>query len=158
MDWIDQAQDRDQWRGLVNTVWTVGFHKMLGNSWIAAQLAAFQEGLSSMKLGISVNRCAVPRPIGARFSWRNLGFHPEWFMRNSYRISDMANFLLSLLSRFPYQSAFHHCSILIYTRRTVKLTNRSITMSWVSNTWGIYSAPALPVTGELVPVSTSTMS
>jgi hypothetical protein len=30
--------------------WTFGFHKMLGNSSVAAQLAASQEGLSSMEL------------------------------------------------------------------------------------------------------------
>jgi hypothetical protein len=45
MDWIDLTQDRDQCRALVNTV---GFHKMLGISRVAAQLAASQEGLSSM--------------------------------------------------------------------------------------------------------------
>jgi hypothetical protein len=28
--------------------WTFGFHKMLGSSWVAAQLAASQEGLSSI--------------------------------------------------------------------------------------------------------------
>jgi hypothetical protein len=32
MDWMDMAQDRDQWRALVNTVLTFGFHKMLGSS------------------------------------------------------------------------------------------------------------------------------
>jgi hypothetical protein len=31
MDWIDVAQDRDQWRALVYTVRTFGFHKILGN-------------------------------------------------------------------------------------------------------------------------------
>jgi hypothetical protein len=32
MDWIDVAQDRDQWRALVNTVMNLRFHKMLGIS------------------------------------------------------------------------------------------------------------------------------
>jgi hypothetical protein len=32
MDWIDLAQDRDQWRTLVNMVMNLGFHIMLGNS------------------------------------------------------------------------------------------------------------------------------
>jgi hypothetical protein len=32
MDWIDLVQDRNQWRALVNTVMSLGFHKMLGNS------------------------------------------------------------------------------------------------------------------------------
>jgi hypothetical protein len=45
MDWIDMAQDRDQWKALVNTVVS---HKMLGLSGVAAQLAASQEELSSM--------------------------------------------------------------------------------------------------------------
>jgi hypothetical protein len=30
--------------------WTFRFHKMLGNSWVAVQLVAFQEGFSSMEL------------------------------------------------------------------------------------------------------------
>jgi hypothetical protein len=31
-DWIDLAEDRDQWRALVNTVMNTRFHNMLGNS------------------------------------------------------------------------------------------------------------------------------
>jgi hypothetical protein len=48
MDWFDLAQDRDQWGALVNTVMNFGFHEMLGSNSAAAQLAASQEGLSSM--------------------------------------------------------------------------------------------------------------
>jgi hypothetical protein len=32
MDWIDLAQNKNQWRALVNTVMTFGFHTMLGSS------------------------------------------------------------------------------------------------------------------------------
>jgi hypothetical protein len=32
MDWINLAQDRDQWQALVRRVMNFGFHKMLGNS------------------------------------------------------------------------------------------------------------------------------
>jgi hypothetical protein len=31
VDWIDLAQERDRWRGLVNTVMNLGFHKIFGN-------------------------------------------------------------------------------------------------------------------------------
>jgi hypothetical protein len=50
MDRIDLAQHKDQWRALVNTVMKFRFHKMLGSSCVAAQLAAPQEGLSAMNL------------------------------------------------------------------------------------------------------------
>jgi hypothetical protein len=47
MYWIDLTQDSDQLRALVNNF---EIHKTLGNSWVAAQLAASQERLSSMEL------------------------------------------------------------------------------------------------------------
>jgi hypothetical protein len=53
MDWIDRAQDRDQWRALVNTVMNL---RVLGNFRVATRLAASQEGLSSMELFIYVSK------------------------------------------------------------------------------------------------------
>jgi hypothetical protein len=50
MDRIDLAQDGGQWKALVNTVMNLRVHKMLGSSWVPAQLAASQEGLSLMEL------------------------------------------------------------------------------------------------------------
>jgi hypothetical protein len=32
VDWIDVAQDRDQWRAPVNTALNFGFNEMLGSS------------------------------------------------------------------------------------------------------------------------------
>jgi hypothetical protein len=46
----------DQWKALVNTVMNFGFHKMLWSSWVAAQLAAFQDGLSSKSDWLNVRR------------------------------------------------------------------------------------------------------
>jgi hypothetical protein len=43
MDWIDLAQDRDQWKALVNAVMKLWVP--LGISTVAAQLAGSQEGL-----------------------------------------------------------------------------------------------------------------
>jgi hypothetical protein len=50
MGWIGLMWMRIRTRGglLWTRLWTSGFHKMLGSSWVAAQLAASQEGLSSM--------------------------------------------------------------------------------------------------------------
>jgi hypothetical protein len=31
MDWIDLAQDRDQWRALVNTIMSLRFPQIVGN-------------------------------------------------------------------------------------------------------------------------------
>jgi hypothetical protein len=48
VDWINLAQDRDQWRAFVNTVMELWVHKMLRIVSVAAQLAASQEGHSSL--------------------------------------------------------------------------------------------------------------
>jgi hypothetical protein len=46
MDWIGLAQDSYQWRALVNTVMNLRVRKMLGNFWVAAELAPTQESSS----------------------------------------------------------------------------------------------------------------
>jgi hypothetical protein len=69
IDWIYLAQDRDQWRALVNTVRTFGFYKMFENSCVPERLAAFEEGLSSMELVMksttfmhSIRKCSCTFP------------------------------------------------------------------------------------------------
>jgi hypothetical protein len=42
MDWIDPAQDRDQWKVLVKVVMKLRTQKMLGSSSVAAQLVAYR--------------------------------------------------------------------------------------------------------------------
>ena len=32
IDWMDLAQDRDRWRGILNAIMNLGFHKMRGTS------------------------------------------------------------------------------------------------------------------------------
>jgi hypothetical protein len=51
VDWIGVAQNRYMWRALVNSVMNFGFHKMLGNYRVAAQLVASRAVLSSTELG-----------------------------------------------------------------------------------------------------------
>jgi hypothetical protein len=45
MDWSNLAQDRNQWRALINTIINLRFHKMLGIS-----LTAKQEKDSALKI------------------------------------------------------------------------------------------------------------
>jgi hypothetical protein len=46
MDWIDLVQYRDRWRALVDTI--INLHLHLEHSWVAVQVMASQEGLSSI--------------------------------------------------------------------------------------------------------------
>jgi hypothetical protein len=49
MDWIHLAQDRDQWRALMNTLVNLRVPKILGISWVGGQLLT-SEGFSSIQL------------------------------------------------------------------------------------------------------------
>jgi hypothetical protein len=55
--------------------WTFGFHKVLGSSWVAEQLAASQEGLSSMSDWVSSRRCLI-KSIQHLVSWGGLRLRP----------------------------------------------------------------------------------
>jgi hypothetical protein len=63
IDWIDLAQDSDQWRTLVNTVINLRVQNMLENISVAERLVAYQDGLSPMELGVSYST-----NIGDKFS------------------------------------------------------------------------------------------
>jgi hypothetical protein len=49
MDWINLAQDSDQWRALVNTIMNLRDQYNAG-TFLSSYMAVSQEGLSSMKL------------------------------------------------------------------------------------------------------------
>jgi hypothetical protein len=77
MDWIDLVQDGDQWRA-----WAFRFHKMLGNSWVAAQLEASQGGLISVEL--YVLRCSVW--YSQEYIWWMLGDFFRGYLRRSLSV------------------------------------------------------------------------
>jgi hypothetical protein len=64
MDWILLAHVRDLW----TLQWTFGFHKILGNFWVAEQLAASQEGLSSIQL-VNLFTSHVLKVVPNNLSW-----------------------------------------------------------------------------------------
>jgi hypothetical protein len=69
VDWIGLAQDRYSWRALVNSVMNLGFHKMLGNYRMAAQLVASRVVLSSTEsIYLGRNTCVSFLSLYSR-SW-----------------------------------------------------------------------------------------
>jgi hypothetical protein len=49
MDWIELAQDRNQWRTLVNTVMNLRFHKIAGNFPNVCIIGSFSGGAQLRK-------------------------------------------------------------------------------------------------------------
>jgi hypothetical protein len=50
VDWMNLAQDREQWRALVNTILNFAFHKSQGTYRLTGSLLGFQERFFSMEL------------------------------------------------------------------------------------------------------------
>jgi hypothetical protein len=50
MHWIDMAQDRNQWRALVNTVMNLQVPQNIGTFLSSYKTGVSQEGLSSLEL------------------------------------------------------------------------------------------------------------
>jgi hypothetical protein len=58
MDWIDLAQDRNQWRALVNTIMNLQFPYSVGKLFNGCITGASPAGLSSMEVVISIIICS----------------------------------------------------------------------------------------------------
>jgi len=56
VDWIDLAWNRDKWQDFVKAGWTVGFHKMGGNSWLEEELLALQNNCAGWNYLLFVYR------------------------------------------------------------------------------------------------------
>jgi hypothetical protein len=97
--------------------WTFGFHKMLGSSWVAAKLAASQEGLSSVSKYPIQNSLLVtePRTRDNNITKKKKRIHIWLFL--SPRISDTQLWLLHKYDTTPGRNS---CLCILITWGTWK--------------------------------------
>jgi hypothetical protein len=96
--WVKKLSWRDRmgWIGLIwlrvgagggllwTRYWTFGFHKILESSWVAAQLAGFQEGLSSMSSWVIIYKIVKAERLPSLYQNSEINATTSQFSSSSF--------------------------------------------------------------------------